>query len=172
MSDITINYKGNAIATMDASGTKTLLTEGKYCEDDITLTYTKPGGGGATVLSGSFVAGTGYTLNITVSRLCSHLYIYKPDLTADTDLSQAPYGASKRLTVFVDNDNGFVTQTITNSSGTGTLVYFERLGQWGDQTGTNNVYTFDQNSITASSMRVNGASRQFVDGATYNWVAW
>ena len=31
MSDIAINYKGNAIATMDASGTKTLLTEGKYC---------------------------------------------------------------------------------------------------------------------------------------------
>ena len=35
MSDISINYKGEAIATMDASGTKTLGTEGKYCEDDI-----------------------------------------------------------------------------------------------------------------------------------------
>lgn len=46
MSDITINYKGSAIATMDASGTKTLLTEGKYCEDDITVDYVKPSGGG------------------------------------------------------------------------------------------------------------------------------
>ena len=46
MSDITISYKGADIATMDASGTKTLLTEGKYCEDDITLQYVKPGGGG------------------------------------------------------------------------------------------------------------------------------
>lgn len=45
MSDITINYKGNAIATMDASGTKTLLTDGKYCEDDIEVVYVKPGGG-------------------------------------------------------------------------------------------------------------------------------
>lgn len=42
MSDITINYKGSSIATMDASGTKTLLTEGKYCEDDIDVVYTKP----------------------------------------------------------------------------------------------------------------------------------
>ena len=46
MSDITINYKGSAIATMDASGTKTLLTEGKYCEDDIEVVYVSPGGGG------------------------------------------------------------------------------------------------------------------------------
>ena len=48
MSDITINYKGSSIATMDASGTKTLLTEGKYCEDDIEVVYVKPGGGGGT----------------------------------------------------------------------------------------------------------------------------
>ena len=45
MSDITINYKGNAIATMDASGTKTLLTEGKYLEDDVEVVYVKPSGG-------------------------------------------------------------------------------------------------------------------------------
>lgn len=46
MSDITISYKGSSIATMDATGTKTLLTEGKYCEDDITVDYVKPSGGG------------------------------------------------------------------------------------------------------------------------------
>ena len=46
MSDITISYKGSSIATMDASGTKTLLTEGKYCEDDIDIAYVKPSGGG------------------------------------------------------------------------------------------------------------------------------
>lgn len=46
MSDIAINYKGSSIATMDASGTKTLLTSGKYCEDDIEIVYTQPSGGG------------------------------------------------------------------------------------------------------------------------------
>ena len=46
MADVTINYEGNAIATMSASGTKTLLTEGKYCTDDIEVVYVQPSGGG------------------------------------------------------------------------------------------------------------------------------
>ena len=49
MADVTINYKGSAIATMSASGTKTLETEGKYCEDDIEVVYVSPGGGGSTL---------------------------------------------------------------------------------------------------------------------------
>lgn len=47
MAEVTINYKDAAIATMDASGTKTLQTQGKYCEGDIEVVYVKPGGGGA-----------------------------------------------------------------------------------------------------------------------------
>ena len=42
MSEININYKGSKIAGMDASGTKTLLTSGKYCEADIAVVYTRP----------------------------------------------------------------------------------------------------------------------------------
>lgn len=42
MSEVAINYKGSSIATMDASGTKTLLTSGKYCEDDIEVVYARP----------------------------------------------------------------------------------------------------------------------------------
>ena len=50
MSDITVTYKGSTIATMDATGSKTLTTAGKYCEDDISIAYTKP--------SGSYIGGT------------------------------------------------------------------------------------------------------------------
>lgn len=42
MPDVTISYKGASIATMDASGAKTLNTQGKYCEGDITVQYTDP----------------------------------------------------------------------------------------------------------------------------------
>ena len=42
MSEVNINYKGSKIAGMDASGTKTLQTSGKYCEDNIEVVYTKP----------------------------------------------------------------------------------------------------------------------------------
>ncbi len=46
MADITLTYKGSTIATINSSGTTTLGTSGKYCEDDITLQYVRPGGGG------------------------------------------------------------------------------------------------------------------------------
>lgn len=42
MADVNISYKGTTIATMDASGSKTLNTQGKYCEDNITVQYTDP----------------------------------------------------------------------------------------------------------------------------------
>lgn len=42
MADVTIEYKGTNIATMDASGTKTLETSGKYCEGDVQVVYADP----------------------------------------------------------------------------------------------------------------------------------
>lgn len=47
MADLTVRYKGNPIVELSESGTKTLKTAGKYCEDDITVEYAKPAGGGA-----------------------------------------------------------------------------------------------------------------------------
>ena len=41
MADVEIKYKGALIAALDASGTKTLKTSAKYCEDDISVSYTK-----------------------------------------------------------------------------------------------------------------------------------
>ena len=54
MSDVSINYNGMEIASLDDSGTKTLLTSGKYCDDNIDVVYTKPSGGGSRSVSGSF----------------------------------------------------------------------------------------------------------------------
>lgn len=42
MADITVSYKGATIAEVSESGTTTLGTSGKYCEDDITLQYVQP----------------------------------------------------------------------------------------------------------------------------------
>lgn len=44
MADVTIKYRGSSISTMSASGTKTLQTEGKYCDSDIVVEYDKPAG--------------------------------------------------------------------------------------------------------------------------------
>ena len=81
MSDITINYKGAAISTMDASGTKTLLTEGKYCEDDIEVVYVKPSG----VDWDGFAAGTwptgAATLSNSVTNIAPHAFYYDAGIT-------------------------------------------------------------------------------------------
>ena len=53
MADLTIKYKGQPIVEMTESGTKTLKTAGKYCEDDISVEYAKPAGGGGEMFSSS-----------------------------------------------------------------------------------------------------------------------
>lgn len=40
--EVTIHYKGSTIASMDASGTKTLNTEGTWVEADISVEYDRP----------------------------------------------------------------------------------------------------------------------------------
>lgn len=49
MADVTLTYKGDTIAEMNASGSKTLKTAGKYCEGDIGVSYVKPSGGGSNI---------------------------------------------------------------------------------------------------------------------------
>lgn len=41
MADLEVTYKGNKIIELDETGIKTLDTHGKYCEDDITIDFTK-----------------------------------------------------------------------------------------------------------------------------------
>lgn len=45
MADVEVSYKGSTIGSLSASGSLTLETEGKYCEADIGISYTSPGGG-------------------------------------------------------------------------------------------------------------------------------
>lgn len=66
MAEVTINYKDTAIATMDASGTKTLQTQGKYCEDDIEVVYARPSGGNRQYIIRDGVIQNGFTVQ-TVS---------------------------------------------------------------------------------------------------------
>ena len=42
MSGVNIEYKGESIATIPATGSKTIKTQGKYCEGDILVEYKAP----------------------------------------------------------------------------------------------------------------------------------
>lgn len=59
MEDVTLTYKGNTIAEMSDTGTKTLKTAGKYCDGDICVSYTKPSGGGSDDLATMIITGGG-----------------------------------------------------------------------------------------------------------------
>lgn len=48
MADVTLTYKGSTIAEINATGSKTLKTSGKYCEGDIGVNYVKPSGSGGS----------------------------------------------------------------------------------------------------------------------------
>lgn len=55
MADVTLSYKGSDILELSNSGSATLKTGGKYCEDDIAVEYVKPSGGGILSDSGQVV---------------------------------------------------------------------------------------------------------------------
>lgn len=42
MSGVNIEYKGESIATISNTGSKTIKTQGKYCEGDILVEYEVP----------------------------------------------------------------------------------------------------------------------------------
>lgn len=79
MSDVNISYKGTSIATMDASGTKTLQTSGKYCEGDITVSYTKPAGEVVACQIIEFTLATHSSANVTIGTLSDEAYSHIDD---------------------------------------------------------------------------------------------
>lgn len=48
MADVEIKYNNSTIASLNDSGTEVLETNGTFLTDDITVEYTKSGGGGGT----------------------------------------------------------------------------------------------------------------------------
>ena len=101
MADLIINYKGQPIVEMTESGTKTLKTAGKYCEDDITVEYAKPAGGGGgfaetivTDVMENHIVSSSWSPSVTAVEYIPKMYYYNdvllPELPADV-LASYPY---------------------------------------------------------------------------------
>ena len=92
MADVTVTYKGATISEISASGTKTLKTAGKFCEDDITLQYVKPSGGG------SYVGGT-----VAWNQICDNDFVNhyaksgSPTVTKSGDTTTITVGNANSL---------------------------------------------------------------------------
>lgn len=154
MSDITINYKGNAIATMYASGTKTLLTEGKYLEDDVEVVYVKPGGGG--VKTGT-VTPASRTLTISFDSELSTIQgiLVVPD-------SETPLKSGGKTCIgIIYTPNCFYTSIGLTSNNAGASLLAPAVPSG----------TISQNGTTVTI--ANGMSTPgYFETITYRWYAW
>lgn len=77
----TVSYKGATIATV-SNNTKTLLTEGKYLEDDLTLTDVS--GGGSTLITKSISANGTYNASSDSADGYSQVTVAVPASAVDT----------------------------------------------------------------------------------------
>lgn len=111
MADITIGYKGETIAEISASGTTTLETAGKYCEDNIVITYVQPNPSSATDITITYgestiaeVSASGTTTLGTKGKYCTSnilLEYVRPSIQIITDdsiylLRQLPYNSNAK----------------------------------------------------------------------------
>ena len=147
MSDITVTFKNETILTMDASGSKDLLTQGKYCEDDISITYVKPGGGTtistavdaikAYLESNGFVlseftvqtpeSGDYFSIPHSLGRVPDLVCAFNKDLYIGTSAATGyQFGCASSGNYGSDNNNNR-TYTCTSNVISGSLLYTDCL---------------------------------------------
>lgn len=175
MADVTINYEGNAIATMSASGTKTLLTEGKYCTDDIEVVYVSPGGGGGARI-GTFTptenAAT-YTISALAGMTENHLLL-KPSGSMDNGI----LSNNRSFTcLFIDFSAQCFFNLASNNTGASWRNYGATEGstafdsQTGDLDASGVSFIRSTGVFTCKSPTVNGGG-YLLANVEYTWYAW
>lgn len=114
MAEVEISYKGSNIATMNASGTKTLLTEAKYLEDDVTITYARPYAPSGT--KNISITQNGTTTEDVTSYASAEITVAVPNPSTGTLNITAPgtYNVTNYASVEVDIDM-WTEQTISTA---------------------------------------------------------
>lgn len=116
MSAVEISYKGSQIASMDATGVKTLLTGDTFCEDDIVIQYTAPSAPTPTGTKQITISGAG-TVTEDVTNY-ANAAITTPTGTAGTPTATkgAVSGHAVSVTPSVTNSAGWVSSETKNGT--------------------------------------------------------
>ena len=189
MADVEVSYKGSTIGSLSASGTLTLETEGKYCEDDIEVVYVSPGGGGYVTQdangyivlpstggggssvqteTGTFTGDGGVSASISCSFAPDLIFIYG-SLSGDPSLR-----GINALTI-IKNTEMVLIGDGSSSSYSPTLVS-ARLSDMTDYNADNyetDAYaTYSSGTLTVYGL--NQSSGKFSSGVTYTYklVGW
>lgn len=163
MADVNIKYKNSSITTMNASGTKTLLTGGKYCEDDIKVVYTKPSQQNGNVTAPNSISGT----EASVSAGSNTLTLSKT-VSVTPNVTQAGYISSGTA----GNSNVSLQANVTTK---GATIYYPNAS---DQSISSNTYLtgaqtikgVTTNNLIASNIK-NGVTIQVGDSSNPSRIA-
>ena len=164
MADVTLTYKGDTIAELSESGSKTIETAGKYCEADILLEYVKSGGGlpaGMTkVGSGSFTFASRTVLTTPITHGLDFTPKYVLCWTgSQVSTGEMLYGALTR-------DLVDITGTVTTTRD----LWLQGSGSNGVETSTYS-YSNADSFITPTTFNFGHGARYYAAGAAYYWFA-
>lgn len=116
MSAVEISYKGAQIASMDATGVKTLLTGDTFCEDDIVIQYTAPSAPTPTGTKQITITQNGTTTEDVTNYANASIAVNVPNSYSASDegkvVSNGALVAQSSDTV---TQNGTVDTTLINS---------------------------------------------------------
>lgn len=163
MPDISINYKGNVIASMDASGTKTLQTSGKYCEGDISVVYAKPVMACQII---EFTLASRSAQNVTIGTLSDEAYAHIDDdnfavSMINTTPERIVNADDYRVNVY-NNPN----QPIFNSEN---VVYGNGNRKVSAATAVSNIFCYYPPKSTDNSTSLGGIGKIWHNGKTLNY---
>ena len=176
MADVTLTYKGDTIAELSESGSKTIETAGKYCEADILLEYVKSGGGS---LPSCITALAGGSFTPSANTQCNAKQI-QHDLTTTPKgffiWSDDSFKESSTETTLYLLAGYFSQQTTRNPSGDVAGYYVSQYYRQSD-------FRISVNSGVRTSAQISSFTNDnyiclyspneyYQAGKTYKWLAW
>lgn len=108
MADVDISYNNSVVASLSDSGTEVLDTKGKFMADDVTITYTKSGGGGSVNI-----------LTLYTDTNCTALWADSAHTTSVLEAYDYDYSA-----VYNAFDNADIIKVIGNGNKRHYVIYF------------------------------------------------
>ena len=162
----TVSYKGATIATV-SNDTKTLLTEGKYLEDDLTLVDVS--GGGATLVTKNISANGTYNASSDSADGYSQVNVAVPASAVDTGTKNITANGNGQDVVGYAAVNVAVPNSYSASDEGKVVSNGALVAQTSDTVTANDTY--DTTLINSLTVNVSGGGAQNIEKGSFTLAA-